>query len=178
MAASLAGLWPRPFQCSWHHLVGLLAANLAWLVTFGRLLRPHPRVLGMSVCASTRCFLAGLSSGFPCVAIVATSSLFKHSPPPKGGTQAGKLSNSPDGYMVTGDQGGGGIVGFPCPPKGSGLGQRRQPCQPHLCAGFLRPSPPPGQTGKTVRQTWRSGCSNEKKWTATPPFWSGKPPEG
>ena len=29
----------------------------------------------MSVCASTRRFLAGLSSGFPCVAIVATSSL-------------------------------------------------------------------------------------------------------
>ena len=45
-------------------------------LTFSRLLRPHPRVLGVSVCASTRCFLAGLSSGFPCVAIVATSSLF------------------------------------------------------------------------------------------------------
>ena len=39
---------------------------------FSRLLRPHPRVLGVSVCASTRCFLAGLSSGFSCVATVAT----------------------------------------------------------------------------------------------------------
>jgi len=32
-------------------------------LTFGRLLRPHPRVLGISVYASTRCFLAGPSSG-------------------------------------------------------------------------------------------------------------------
>ena len=34
-------------------------------VTFSRLLRPHPRVLGASVCASTRCFLAGLKFRVP-----------------------------------------------------------------------------------------------------------------
>ena len=38
----------------------------------------HPRVLGTSVCASTRCFLAGLSSGSPCIATVATPSLFEN----------------------------------------------------------------------------------------------------
>ena len=32
---------------------------------FSRLLRPHPRVLGISVCASTRCFLAGLKFRVP-----------------------------------------------------------------------------------------------------------------
>ena len=53
----------------------MMAATLSRGATLGRLLRPHPRVLGASVCASTRCFLAGLSSGSPCVAIVATSSL-------------------------------------------------------------------------------------------------------
>ena len=51
-----------------------MAATLWRGVIFSRLPRPHPRVLGTSVCASTRCFLAaGLSSGFPCVAIVATT---------------------------------------------------------------------------------------------------------
>ena len=52
--------------------------TLPSFLMFGRLLRPHPRVLGVSVCASTRCFLAGLSSGSPCVAIVATPSLFEN----------------------------------------------------------------------------------------------------
>ena len=56
----------------------LMVATLSRGVTFGRLLRPHPRVLGASVCASTRCFLAGLSSRFSRVAIIATSSLFKN----------------------------------------------------------------------------------------------------
>ena len=59
-------------------MVRPMVATLSRGVMFSRLLRPHPRVLGMSVCASTRCFLAGLSSGFSCVAIVATSSLFKN----------------------------------------------------------------------------------------------------
>ena len=57
----------------------MMVATLSRGVMFSRLLRPHPRVLGASVCASTRCSLAGLSSGFPCiVAIVATSSLFEN----------------------------------------------------------------------------------------------------
>ena len=45
-------------------------------VTFGRLLRPHPRMLGVNVCVSTRCF-PGLSSGSLYVA-TATSSFFKN----------------------------------------------------------------------------------------------------
>ena len=55
-------------------MVLLMVATLSRGVTFGRLLRPHPRVLGTSVCASARCFLAGPSSGRSRAAVVATSS--------------------------------------------------------------------------------------------------------
>ena len=52
-------------QCSTSTFAGIVYRSRLMKMIFGRLLRPHPRVLGTSVCVSTRCFHAGLSSGFP-----------------------------------------------------------------------------------------------------------------
>ena len=112
-----------------------------------------------------------------------------HSPPPKGGTQAGKLSNSSGGYMMTRGQGGGGIIGCPYPPKGAGLGR---------VSASLVSRPPatipssPARRVKTLRRTRKSGCGNEKKglqprhfgrekarkvsWQGSPRSWGGATP--
>ena len=62
-------------------------------------------------------------------------------------------------HVMTGDQDGGGIVGFPYPPKGSGLGQ--------VATALVRwlPATVPSSwpDGCTLRRGWDSGCSGEKK---------------
>ena len=84
-----------------------------------------------------------------------------HSPPPKGGTQAWNVINSPGGHMTkTGTRGGGGIVGFPYPPKGADLGQVATPtCE---LASYDR-SLLPARRVNSLRRTRKSGCCNEKR---------------
>ena len=66
-----SSLWFSGVQILRMPMAPKMVATLSRGVTFSRLLRPHPRVLGISVCASTRCSLAGLSSGLLRGALIA-----------------------------------------------------------------------------------------------------------